>query len=107
MQVPERFDGVSVLTKANLYFDGKVASHTIVFPDGRRKTLGLIFPGTYRFDTREPETMQIVAGSCRVRLAGEEDWAAYSAGKAFLVPANLSFEIAVEGGVAEYVCSFG
>lgn len=105
--IPERLEGVSVLTKANVYFGGRVVSHTVLLPDGRKKTIGLIHPGTYTFDTREPETLQVVAGSCRVRLAGEEDWTAYAAGQAFLVPGNLAFEIAVEEGIAEYLCSFG
>ena len=33
-------------------------------------------------------------------------WTDYAAGSAFDVPANSSFEIAVDSGIAEYVCSF-
>ena len=33
-QIPQQLDGVSVRCKANVYFDGKVVSHTITFPDG-------------------------------------------------------------------------
>jgi len=51
---PERFDGVSVVTKANVYFDGKVVSHTVNFPDGSKKTIGLIYPGLYTFTTAPP-----------------------------------------------------
>jgi len=104
--MPEKFDNVSVSVKANVYFDGGVASHTVVFGDGSKKTLGLIYPGTYNFNTGSPERMDIVAGSCRVKLAGE-DWKAVSAGSHFDVPGNSSFDIVVEKGVAEYVCSFG
>ena len=39
------FRGVTAVTKANVYFDGKVVSHSILFPDGSKKTLGLIYPG--------------------------------------------------------------
>ena len=35
-KTPEKFDGVSVVTKANVYFDGKVVSHTVLFPDGSK-----------------------------------------------------------------------
>ena len=104
---PERFDGVSVVTKANVYFDGKVVSHTILFPDGSKKTIGLIYPGSFNFTTNAPEVMAIVAGSCRVRLKGETSWKTYAAGDWFPVAANSAFDIEVESGIAEYVCSFG
>ncbi|MCL5105484.1 MAG: pyrimidine/purine nucleoside phosphorylase [Armatimonadetes bacterium] len=104
---PAQFDGVSVVCKANVYFDGKVVSHTILFPDGTKKSLGLIYPGTYTFNTGAPENMAIIAGSCRVRVAGAPDWVAIPAGEAFDVVGNSSFEIAVDAEIAEYVCSFG
>jgi hypothetical protein len=104
---PEMFDGVSVATKANVYFEGKVVSHTVSFPDGSKKTIGLIYPGSFTFNTGAPEVMEIVAGACRARLRGENTWKEYAAGSSFAVSANSSFEIAVDGGIAEYVCSFG
>lgn len=104
--VPQQFDQVSVVCKANVYFDGKVVSHTILLPGGAKKTLGLIYPGTYRFDTAAAEVMEIVAGACRARIAGSAEWMSYSAGSAFRVPAASFFEIAVEAGIAEYICSF-
>ncbi|MBI5694276.1 MAG: pyrimidine/purine nucleoside phosphorylase [Nitrospirae bacterium] len=105
--LPEKFDGVSVVLKANVYFDGKVVSHTVLFPDGTKKTLGLIYPGTYNFGTGAPERMSFVAGSCRYRLAGQDTWAVCAAGSHFDVPGDSSFDISVEDGIAEYVCSFG
>ena len=36
----EHIDGVSVATKASVYFDGKCISHTITYPDGRKLFLG-------------------------------------------------------------------
>ena len=102
-----QFDNVSVVCKANIYFDGKVVSHSIVFTDGTKKTLGLIYPGGYTFNTGAPEIMAIVAGSCRAKLAGESDWKTYAAGTEFKVPGDSSFEIAVDEGITEYVCSFG
>lgn len=70
-KAPESFRGVEVVTKANVYFEGKVVSHTVRFSDGSKKTLGLIYPGEYHFGTDAPERMQIVAGACRVRIDGE------------------------------------
>ena len=102
----ERFDQVTVLTKANVYFDGRVVSHTVVFPDGSKKTLGLIYPGKYHFDTQAAERMEIVAGECSVVLDGQAATNRYAAGQAFEVPSNSGFEIEAAQGICEYVCSF-
>ena len=106
MPVPERFENVAAVTKANVYFDGKVVSHSLIFPDGSKKTLGLMYPGAYTFNTDAPELMEIVASACRVKLPGESDWTTYTVGTSFDVPGQSSFEIAVDEGVLEYVCSF-
>jgi len=68
--------------------------------------VGLIYAGTYSFNTAAPERMDIIAGTCRVRLKGKSDWTYYAAGDHFLVPGRSSFEIAVHQGIAEYLCSF-
>jgi len=102
----ESFKNVEIVSKANVYFDGKVVSHSVLFDDGSKKTLGLIYPGSFHFGTDRPELMQIVAGSCRVRLDGEQDFKSYEAGTAFRVAGNSGFDIAVESGIAEYICSF-
>jgi len=104
--IPAEFTGVTAIAKANIYYDGKVISHAIVFPDGSRKTLGLMFPGTYTFGTGQAERMDIVAGECRVLLKDEQTWTSYAAGQSFEVPGNSSFEIEVASGICEYVCSF-
>ena len=106
MSLPIQFTGVTVLTKANLYFDGKVVSHTVLMPDGAKKTLGLIYPGEYHFGTGAPEKMEIVAGACRVKLDGSDAWQGYAAGTFFRVPGQSGFSITVEGDIAEYICSF-
>ncbi len=107
MSSPAQFDNVSVVCKANVYFDGKVVSHTVLLSGGVKKTVGLIYPGVFTFNTGAPEIMEIIAGTCRVRLAGAGEWTTYAAGTAFHVAGNSSFEIAVDGGIAEYICSFG
>jgi len=104
---PKQFDGVSVVTKANVYFEGKVVSHTVCFPDGTRKSLGIVRPGAFTFNTGVPEVMEITAGRALVRLAGQPEWKEFPAGTSFAVPGNSSFEIKVEEGIAEYICSFG
>ncbi len=106
MPVPEKFEQVTAVCKANVYFDGKVVSHTILFGDGSRKTLGLIYAGAYNFGTGVPELMEVVAGACRVKLAGGTDWNTYAAGEAFNIPGNSSFDIAVDEGIMEYICSY-
>jgi purine/pyrimidine-nucleoside phosphorylase len=107
MSHPSEFASVTVVAKANVFFEGRVVSHALRMPDGSRKTLGLIYPGQYHFDTREPERMDITAGTCRVKLAGEQTWQTYAAGSSFKVAAGAGFDIAVESGIAEYICSFG
>ena len=87
------------------YFDGKVQS--IGFErNGRKLTAGVIAPGEYHFGTGAPEKMEIVAGACRVKLDGAESWQSYGAGAFFRVPGKSGFSIAVEGELAEYVCSY-
>ena len=103
---PKQFDNVSVVCKANVYFEGKVVSHSVLFMDGTKKTVGIIFPGQFKFNTDAPELMEIIAGGCKVQQAGETGWKIYSAGTSFKVAGKSYFEIAVDGGHCEYVCSF-
>ena len=102
-----QFDNVSVTCKANVYFDGKVVSHSLKLPGGQKVTLGLIYAGEFRFNTDAPERMDMTAGACRVKLAGEKDWKSYKAGTTFNIPGKSHFDIAVDSGIAEYICSFG
>lgn len=101
-----QFDNVSVLKKANVYFDGKCVSHTVVLPNGTKKTIGVIFPSSLTFNTGAPEIMELNAGSCRIRLKGEGNWTTYTAGQQFSVPGNSSFDIETLE-MLDYVCHFG
>ena len=92
--------------KANIYHDGKVTSRSVVTAEGEMKTLGLMLAGTYRFSTEAPEVMEVTQGSCRVKLADSQDWAAYSEGESFDVPANSHFDIEVDE-MLDYICHFG
>ncbi len=101
-----QFDQVSVLKLANVYFDGKCVSHTVVLPDGTRKSVGVILPASLTFNTGAPEIMECIAGACRYRLQGA-DWQTSAAGESFSIPANSSFDIEVTGEPYHYVCHFG
>ena len=101
-----QFDQVSVLAKANVYFDGKVVSHTVIFADGSKKTLGLIYPGSYHFGTQKAERMELVAGSASILLDGTDAPQGYDEGTSFDVPADSGFTITVADGICEYICSY-
>ncbi len=106
MSLPTHYSGVTVHTKANVYFDGKVVSHTVILADGEKKTLGLIYAGSYHFGTGAPERMEVVAGECRVTLDGQTALATYKAGEHFDVPGKSGFSIEVPSGICEYICSY-
>ena len=99
------FNNVTVVKKANIYFDGKVASHTVLFADGSKKTLGVMQPGEYQFSTGKAEIMEILSGELDLQLAGSSDWKTVKGGESFDVPANSSFTMKVRT-VSDYCCSF-
>lgn len=101
-----QFDNVSVVKKANVYFDGKCVSHGVVFADGTKKTVGVILPSSLTFNTGAPEVMECVGGSCKVRIKGESEWTVYGVGQSFGVPGNSSFDIACDEPY-HYVCHVG
>ena len=99
------FKNAEIKRKANIYHDGRVTSRTVITPDGARKTLGIMLPGTYTFNTDAPEVMELIQGRCRVRI-GDAPWQDYAAGQSFTVPANARFDIEV-GDLLDYICHFG
>ena len=101
-----QFDNVSVIKKANVYFDGKCVSHTVVQSDGTKKSVGVILPSTLTFNTGVPEILECISGACRVRLKGQSEWKTCGAGQSFNAPANSSFDIEVAGEPYHYVCHF-
>lgn len=100
------YDNVSLTTGANVYFDGLCVSHSFALADGTRKSAGVIFPSTLTFGTAAPERMEIQAGSCRIRRADSEEWETYSAGEAFEVAGDSTFDIEVTE-LLDYVCHYG
>lgn len=100
-----QFENVTVVKKANVYFDGKVTSRTVLFADGTRKTLGIMLPGDYEFGTADKEIMEVLGGSLIVRLPGSEEWVTVREGQSFEVPADSKFGLKVTE-VCDYCCSY-
>ena len=102
----ENIDGVSVTSQASVYFDGKCVSHGITFPDGTKKSVGVVLPAALTFNTGAPEIMECVAGSCEYRLDGTDAWLTSTPGEKFSIPGNSKFDIRVTDAY-HYICHFG
>ena len=99
------YNNVTVVREANVYFDGKVTSRTVIFQDGKKKTLGFMQAGAYSFDTGAAEIMEMIDGEMEVKLPGSEDWKTFKAGESFEVPANSKFDLVVKE-YADYCCAY-
>ncbi|ATI03591.1 MULTISPECIES: pyrimidine/purine nucleoside phosphorylase [Cycloclasticus] len=99
------FKNVTIVKKANVYFDGKVVSRTVKFEDGSTKTLGYMMPGNYEFNTAAAEVMEILAGQLDVLLPNSQEWVAVKGGESFDVPANANFQLKVHEPT-DYCCSY-
>ena len=101
----EKIDGVSVTAQASVYFDGKCVSHGITFPDGTKKSVGVVLPATLTFNTGAPEIMECVAGRCEYRLDGSDTWLTSTPGERFSIPAQSKFDIRVTDAY-HYLCHY-
>lgn len=101
----QEFKNVTIVKKANVYFDGKVTSRTVLFPDGTKKTLGIMMPGDYEFGTADKELMEILDGVLEVQLPGQSSWRSVKGGETFEVPANSRFKLKVNR-ITDYCCSY-
>lgn len=99
-----KFENVTVVKEANIYDGGKVTSRTILFVDGTKKTLGIMMPGEYTFDTKEAEVMEMMSGELDIRLPNEQ-WRTLKTPESFNVPANSSFDLKIKT-VTDYCCSY-
>jgi uncharacterized protein YaiE (UPF0345 family) len=99
------FKDVTVVKKANIYFNGNVTSRTVLFRDGSKKTLGVMLPGEYEFNTGDKEIMEILSGELDVLLPGETSWKPVTGGESFEVPASAKFTMKVKT-ISDYCCSF-
>ncbi len=102
----EKFSNATVTPLANLYFGGKVISHTIKLQDGTTKTLGVVFPGTYHFATNSPERMEIIDGACEYSIDGSDRTKFVPTDDSFQAPGKSGFTITVNSGVCQYICTF-
>jgi hypothetical protein len=101
----DSFAAVTVVKNANIYFEGKVTSRTVIFADGSKKTLGIMLPGEYDFGTDAAEDMEILAGELAVLLPATEEWQTFTGGQTFHVPAKACFQLKVKS-VTDYCCSY-
>ncbi len=97
---------VTVSTQASVYFDGKCVSHAITYPDGTKKSVGVVLPSSLTFNTGAPEIMECVAGSCEYKPAGSDAWVTSKPGETFSIPGNSKFDIRVTEAY-HYICHFG
>ena len=98
------FNNVTITKQANVYFGGNVTSRSIIFQDGSKKTLGIMLPGEYEFNTDDKELMEILSGDLEVLLP-DNDWQTIKGGESFEVPANSSFQLKIKE-ITDYCCSF-
>ena len=99
-----KFENVTITKEANIYYEGKVTSRTVEFPDESIKSLGIMLPGEYTFNTEDKEIMEILSGDVEVKLPDEE-WRTLIIPEMFTVPANSSFDIKIKS-VTDYCCSY-
>jgi len=95
---------ITITKEANIYYEGKVTSRSIVLADGSVQSLGIMMPGEYTFGTKEAEIMEMMSGELEIRLPGEE-WKTLSTPETFNVPANSSFDLKIKT-VTDYCCSY-
>lgn len=89
--------------KHNSYFDGKVQSLSLSTEKGSA-TVGVIAPGKYTFNTATEETMVVVSGTLKYKLAGR-DWQSAAKGQQFIVPEKQAFDVEATGDAA-YICYY-
>lgn len=100
-----QFHNVNIIKAANVYFDGKVSSRTVLFDDGSSKTLGIMLPGEYEFGTQAKELMEILSGELEIMLPQSVSWQTVVGPQSFEVPANAKFRVKVNT-VTDYCCSY-
>jgi uncharacterized protein YaiE (UPF0345 family) len=100
-----QFKNVSVDTKANIYFEGKVISHTITMEDNTTKTLGIMLPGEYRFNTAAAEIMDMYSGEFEIKYKGSDTFKTLQTPCVFEIDENSYFDIKVKS-ITEYCCSY-
>ena len=91
------------MIQSNEYFEGRVRSLGQT-TGGQRFTVGVIEPGTYTFDTRTEEVMQVVFGRFTATLP-DGGRRTYERGESFTVAAGVEFTVEVTEPMA-YLCLY-
>ncbi|WP_130862598.1 pyrimidine/purine nucleoside phosphorylase [Bacilliculturomica massiliensis] len=103
--VEKKISDLTIETKGNIYFDGRVTSRSFYKQDGTRFTIGIITPGTYTFDVSDREVIQLIAGEAEILLPAEQEWRRVKAPDTYEVAADNSFRIRCFD-VVEYLCDY-
>jgi purine/pyrimidine-nucleoside phosphorylase len=106
MSIPTQYEAVTITTKANVFFDGGVISHTILLEGKVKKTVGVMRPGTYHFNVGVAERMEMIAGGSTATVDGQDGPREYPPGTSFEIPANGGFTISIASGLCEYICHY-
>lgn len=101
----DNYKNVDVNKLANIYFEGKVISRNIFLKDGSKKTLGVMLPGEYEFNTESREFMEIISGKLNLKLKDDKDWKLITDGMDFNISKNSSFKVKVLE-LVNYSCSY-
>ena len=101
----DKYINVNVDKLANIYFEGNVISRNIFFEDGSKKTLGVMLPGKYEFNTQVKDQMEIISGKLSLKHPNYNDWKLIEAGMDFNIPKNSSFKVDVLE-LVNYICSY-
>ena len=102
----ERFENVSLVTKANVYFDGRITSRTFYTKDGERKTLGIVMPGEYTIEVGDEERIDVTGGLLEVQTVEDKGgWRKVGPGETVTVPAKTTFTMRTYV-VSDYACSY-
>ena len=101
----KNYKNVDVDKLANIYFGGRVISHSIFFKDGSKITLGVMLEGGYEFQTSSRELIEIHSGKLNLKIEGTKDWTLITEGMNFNVPKNSSFSLEVLE-LVNYSCSY-
>ena len=99
------FNNVKVNKEANIYVEGQVISRTMRFADASIKTLGVMLPGEYEFNTEKKELMEIYTGDLAVHINESGVWEKIKGGMSFSVPAKSKFNIKIHK-ITNYCCSY-
>ena len=101
----DKYENVHVDKLANIYFNGNVISRNIFLKDGSRKTLGVMLPGEYEFNTETRELMEITSGKLNLKIQNDIKWTLIKDGMDFDIPKNSSFKVEVLE-IVNYTCSY-